>query len=132
MSEDEIKSLRRVYEALSRWDVEGFVSDVSHDFELISPDTVPWGGPRHGHDGMRTFAAIFQEHIEGPWADADDFVDAGDRIVVLGRLRGRARASGEEFEVPFAHVWSLSEGVPSRCRSYYDTAPIMAVLRPPG
>ena len=49
-------------------------------------------------------------------------------IVVLGRLRGRARATGEEYEVDFAHVWTLSDGVPSRCHSYFDTAPIMAVL----
>src|SRR5207244_12151685 len=63
MPEHEVKSLRRVYEALSRWDVDDFVNAVTHDFELISPDTLPWGGTRHGHGGLRTFAAIFQDHV---------------------------------------------------------------------
>jgi uncharacterized protein len=128
MSELEIQALRRIYDALLRWDVAEFARDVTHDFELILPETVPWGGTRHGRDGVEAYATIFRDHVEGQWADPDDFLEAGELIVVLGRLRGRARATGEEYEVPFAHVWTLSDGVPSRCRSYFDTAPIMAAL----
>jgi ketosteroid isomerase-like protein len=109
------------------------VADVTHDIELTLPDPLPWGGTHHGHDGVRSFARIFRDHVEGPWADPDDFLDAGDRIVVLGRLRGRARESGEDFEVGFAHVWTLSDGIVSRAQLYYDSAPILAALdgRPP-
>ncbi len=128
MPEFEIEALRRIYDALARWDVDEFANDVTHDFELVLPKTVPWGGTRHGRDGVEAYAAIFRDHVEGQWADPDDFIEAGDLIVVLGRLRGRARATGEEYEVDFAHVWTLSDGMPSRCRSYFDTAPIMAVL----
>jgi uncharacterized protein len=128
MAEFEIQSLRRIYDALSRWDMDEFANDVTHDFEFILPATVPWGGTRHGPDGVSAYAAIFRDHVEGQWADADDFIDADDVIVVLGRLRGRARATGEEFEVHFAHVWTLTDGMPSRCRSYFDTAPVIAAL----
>jgi ketosteroid isomerase-like protein len=128
MAEFEIQSLRRIYDALSRWDMDEFANDVTHDFEFILPPTVPWGGTRHGPDGVSAFATIFRDHVEGQWADADDFIDADDVIVVLGRLRGRARATGGEFEVHFAHVWTLTDGMPSRCRSYFDTAPVMAAL----
>jgi hypothetical protein len=128
MPELEIQALRRIYDALSRWDVDEFATTVTHDFELILPGTVPWGGTRHGRDGVSAYATIFRDHVDGQWADADDFIDAGDVIVVLGRLRGRARATGNEYEVHFAHVWTLSDGVPSRCHSYFDTAPVMAAL----
>jgi ketosteroid isomerase-like protein len=128
MPEFEIQAVRRIYDALSRWDMDEFANDVTHDFEFVLPETLPWGGKRHGHDGVSAYATIFRDHVDGQWADADDFIDAGDLIVVLGRLRGRAKTSGEAFEVHFAHVWSLSDGMPSRCRSYFDTAPIMAVL----
>jgi ketosteroid isomerase-like protein len=128
MPEPEIRALQRIYDAVSRWDIDEFARDVTHDFELILPETVPWGGTRHGRDGVEAFATVFRDHVEGQWADPDDFIDVGDLIVVLGRLRGRARATGEEYEVHFAHVWTLSDGMPSRCRSYFDTAPIMAAL----
>jgi uncharacterized protein len=132
MAEFEIQSLRRIYDALSRWDVDGFTGGVTHDFEFILPETLPWGGTHHGPDGVSAYATLFRDHVDGQWADADDFIDADDVIVVLGRLRGRSIETGKEFEVDFAHVWTVSDGMPSRCRSYFDTAPVMAALGLPG
>jgi uncharacterized protein len=128
MPQFELQALQRIYDSLSRWDVDELAKDVTHDFEMVLPETVPWGGTRHGPDGVQAFATIFRDHVEGQWADPDDFIDGGDVIVVLGRLRGRARATGEEYEVGFAHAWTLSDGMPSRCRSYFDATPIMAAL----
>jgi uncharacterized protein len=128
MPESEIRAVRRIYDALSQWNVDELAKNVTHDFELILPGTVPWGGTRHGQDGVEAFATIFRDYVEGQWADPDDFIDGGDLIVVMGRLRGRGRATGKEFEEHFAHVWTLTEGMPSRCRSYFDTAPIMVAL----
>ena len=92
------------------------------------PETVPWGGTFHGGEGVRAFATVFRDHVVGQWADPDDYVDGIDAVVVLGRLRGRAIATGREYEVHFAHAWTLSDGMPARCRSYFDSAPIMAAL----
>jgi uncharacterized protein len=128
MGDEDIEAVRRIYTALTRWEVDDLVADVAHDIEWTLPEPLPWGGTHHGPDGVRSFARIFRDHIEGPWADPDDFLDAGDRIVVLGRLRGHARESGQEFEVDFAHVWTLTDGVASRAQIYYDSAPILAAL----
>ena len=131
MSDDDVRSLRRVYEALLRRDVPELRSALAHDIEWQLPETVPWGGTHHGPEGIDALSEIFRDHVEGSWAEPDDFLDAGERIVVLGRARGRARLSGQEFEVPFAHVWGLSDGVPSSFRGYFDTAPILAALGTP-
>jgi uncharacterized protein len=128
VTEDDIQAVRRIYTALSRWDIDDLVADLTHDIEWILPELLPWGGTHHGPEGVRAFARIFRDHVDGPWADPDDILDAGDRIVVLGRLRGRARQSGQEFEIEFAHVWTLTDGVASHLRVYYDTAPILAAL----
>jgi uncharacterized protein len=131
MPEFEIQAVRRIYHAISEWNVDELTKDVTHDFEMILPETVPWGGTHHGPDGVEAFATIYRDHVEGQWADPDDFIDGGDVIVVLGRLLGRARATGQKYEVHFAHVWTLSDGMPSRCRSYFDSAPIMSALGSP-
>lgn len=128
MSQDDIRSVRRVYDAMQRGDAEDFRKDLAHDIEWRLPDALPWGGTRHGPDGVETLLETFQDHVEGSWADPDDFLDAGDRIVVLGRLRGRARASGRSFEVRFAHVWGMTDGVPSWFVGYLDSEPIMSAL----
>jgi uncharacterized protein len=128
MPEHEVKALRRIYAAINRGDVDELAADVAHDIEWNLPKRVPWGGTRHGPDGIRAFADLFRDHIDGNWADPDDFLVAQDRIVVLGRLRGRARATGQEFEVEFAHVWTLTDGVASHLRGFYDAEPIVAAL----
>jgi ketosteroid isomerase-like protein len=128
MPEFEIRALRGIYDAFSRWDVDEFVKGVTHDFELVLPETVPWGGTFHGEDGMRAFTTVFRDHVDGQWADPDDYIDGGDVVIVLGRLRGRGIVTGREYEVHFAHAWTFADGMPARCRSYFDSAPIMAVL----
>jgi ketosteroid isomerase-like protein len=132
VAEELISTVRRFYDAMSRWDVESLSHSVSHDFELNLPDTVPFGGTHHGYDGVEATATVFRDYIEGPWAEPDDFLNAGDALVVLGRLRGTAKRTRQEFEVPFAHVWTFDEVAPSRCRAYYDTAPVTAAIEPTG
>src|SRR5919108_3334055 len=94
MPEPEIEAIRRIYDAFSRWDIDDLAMDVTHDFELNMPETVPWGGTFHGGDGVRAFATVFRDHVVGQWADPDDYIDGGDVVVVLGRLRGRVIATG--------------------------------------
>ncbi len=128
MAEEDIERLRGIYSAMSGRDADRLAESVAHDIEWTLPEALPWGGTHHGPDGIQALVEIFTEHVEGSWAEPDDFLDAGDRIVVLGRLRGTVRASGEEYEVPFAHVWGLSDGVPSSFRGYLDTTPIVSAL----
>ena len=128
MADEDLQRLRSVYAAMSTRDADRLAEELAHDIEWTMPATLPWGGTRHGPDGIHAMVELFAEHVEGAWADPDDFLDAGDRIVVLGRARGRVRATGEEYEVPFAHVWGLSDGVPSTFRAYLDTAPISSAF----
>jgi uncharacterized protein len=131
MPEHDIRAVQRIYAAINRGDVEELAADVAHDIEWSLPDYVPWGGTSHGPDGIRAFAEVFQTHVDGNWADPDDFLAIDNRIVVLGRLRGKGRATGQEFEVGFAHVWTLTDGVASHLRAFYDTTPVLAALGEP-
>jgi hypothetical protein len=128
MGDETMSSMRQIYRAMQRGDADQLSDAVAHDIECTLPESVPWGGTHHGHLGLISVVEVFEQRVDGMWADPDEFIDAGDRVVVLGRLSGRARSTGEEFEVPFAHVWALSDGVPSRLRGYYDTASIVAAL----
>ena len=128
MPADDEQAIRRIYDAMSRSDIDELARDVTHDFELDLPGSLPYGGLRHGHDGVRAFIQQFQDHFEGPWAIPDDFFHAGDRVIVIGRTVGRSRTTGRTFEAPFAHVWTLTDGIASRCQSYTDSAPVIAAL----
>ena len=128
MSEHEVRLLRGAYDAFDRGDVDGFLKGLSHDIEWRVPDVLPWGGSRHGHEGVRSFFSILAEQVEGGWGTPEEFLDVGERIVVLGRFSGTARATGVAFETRFAHVWTLRDGVPSGFDNYLDTATVVAAL----
>lgn len=128
MSHEQLSYVRDIYAAMQPFDADEMGGALAHDIEWNLPDALPWGGTHHGHEGIQAINEIFVEHVEGTWADPDELFDVGDRIIVLGRVRGRARLTGREFEVPFAHVWALTDGVPSWFRGYFDTAPITSAL----
>jgi uncharacterized protein len=128
VDEDTIEMFQRIYSALQRNDWEELRLNLAHDIEWTSPDTLPWGGTRHGHDGVEAFAHLFAEHVDGFWADPDDYYVADNAVIVLGRISGRGRESGRAFEVPFAHFWTLDDGVPRRFRAFFDAVPVQAAL----
>jgi uncharacterized protein len=125
---DQVEALRDIYAAMQRNDSGELRRRLAHDVEWEIPDTVPWGGTHHGHLGLEAVETIFREHVDGLWADPDEFLVAGEHAVVLGRVSGSARSGGERFEVPFAHLWRFSDGVPYRFRAYFDASPILAAL----
>lgn len=129
MAEEQLSYVRDIYSAMQPFDAEEISGALAHDIEWNLPDALPWGGTHHGHEGIAAISEIFNDHVEGTWADPDEFFDAGDCVIVLGRIRGRARGSGAEFEVSFAHVWVMTDGVPSWFRAYFDTAPITSALQ---
>ncbi len=57
-----------------------------------------------------------------------EFLDAGDRVVVLGHLQGRGKASGGTLDAPYAHVWTLRDGKAVHFRNYMDTATFLQSL----
>ncbi|MGE5635516.1 MAG: nuclear transport factor 2 family protein [Nocardioidaceae bacterium] len=52
----------------------------------------------------------------------EEFIDAGERVVVLGRYRGHGSDTGIPLDAPFAHIWTIHGGKAVRYRDYYDTA----------
>ena len=49
-----------------------------------------------------------------------EFIDAGERVVVVSRIHGRARATGIEFEQPYVQVWEFRGGEPVSVADYRD------------
>jgi ketosteroid isomerase-like protein len=128
VDEETVEKLQGIYSAIQRNDWDELRLNLAHDIEWTSPETLPWGGTRHGHSGVAAFAELFAEEVDGPWSEPDDFYASDNAVIVLGRLRGKGHATGQEFEVPFAHVWDFDDGMPHRFRAYFDAAPIKAAL----
>jgi ketosteroid isomerase-like protein len=63
-----------------------------------------------GLEGMRLMVADRDEVWEAFRTEPSEFVDAGDRVVVIGRWVGTGKGSGVEVQQPTAHVFTLHDG----------------------
>ena len=119
-----VEATRRSYEAFARGDMDGVVADMDDAIEWHQAQGLPHGGLYRGLAEVRR--AIFDPLDEEWWdefaADAHEFLDAGDHVVVIGRYRGRAKETGKPLDVPFVHVWTYSGGKAIRFRQFLDTA----------
>jgi ketosteroid isomerase-like protein len=59
------------------------------------------------------------------WADftvmPEEWLDAGNHVVVLGTYNGRHKETGKEVRAQFAHVWDITHGRVVRFQQYTDT-----------
>ena len=59
------------------------------------------------------------EYFEDFRADVDEWIDAGNRLVVTGHFRGKTKG-GQAIDVPFAHLWTMRSGKASTFHNYVD------------
>ena len=63
-----------------------------------------------GHDAVRASLARWKDAWDEYDVTHEEFVDAGDRVVVMLHLRGRGRGSGVEIDARFFDVYTIRDG----------------------
>ena len=122
--------VRRSYDAFARDDIDGVLADMHPDIEWYQAQGLPHGGYYRGVGEVRRniFDPLDEEWWDEFAADPEEFLDARDQVVVLGRYRGVAKGTGKRLDVPFVHVWTVRDGRAVRFRQFLDTAGWVAAL----
>jgi len=74
----------------------------------------------HGHDGLIEGLERFSEAFESWEIRPARALDLGDRVLALGHFKGKARASGVEWEQKFSQLVTLEDGLVARDRFFYS------------
>jgi ketosteroid isomerase-like protein len=109
MSRENVEVVRRGYEHFNRTgepDYSALDPEVVYDVSRRTFDPLIY----HGHEGVREFVALIREQWTTMQLEPQDFVDAGDTVVVSVRLVGVGQQSGVETTANAAHVWVLRDG----------------------
>ena len=121
---DKVDVARRVIDAYNRRDVDGLFAELATpDFEYY-PAVVQAldGGGYRGREAVERFKVETSEHWEELQSLPEEFRDLGDRVLVLGRLRGRGKASGAPVNTPQAVILDFRGDRIWRSRVYLDHA----------
>ena len=124
MARDKVDVVKRLVDASNRRDVDrAFAELLTPDFEC-HPAIVGalHGTVYRGREGVERFAADTSENWEELQNVAAEFRDLGDLVFVLGRLKGRGKASGAPVDQQYAGIYDFRGDRIWRYRVYFDHA----------
>ena len=90
MSAENVSVLRDAYGAFARQDIPGVMAAFDENIEWQAPDSLPFGGLYRGHDGVGGFFGQLPTYWQELSVEPEEFIDGGDTIVVVARVRGTA------------------------------------------
>ena len=124
-----IDTLERMYEAFSRGDVEDCLRHLHPDVEVRPLIGSVEGSSYRGRDEVREWMTeVIPEVWDGLQAHAEEFVEAGDAIVVLIRNVGRGASSGASVVQRRAHLVRMRDGLIAELTSYPSRAEAFQAL----
>jgi ketosteroid isomerase-like protein len=111
-----------MYAAYNRGDIETTLQTLHPEIEWQTSDVALERQTYRGHEGVRSF---FEDNLE-TWDDhhveAQEFIEAGEYVVVPIRVLGRGKASGIEVAARFVQVWKFRDRKIAQLRVYVDKA----------
>jgi ketosteroid isomerase-like protein len=122
VSQENVDVVRRATDALNRGDLDAWMAETDPEVEwyVLSHDPNP--GPYRGYHEVLTMVSGWQEAFADFRADAQEYIDAGEYVIVPTRMRGRPRASDAEVALDEVYVSKIHEGHVVEVREYATRA----------
>jgi ketosteroid isomerase-like protein len=129
MSQENVEIMRRGFE------------DYLATGEIRARADLVWDVSRLGWPDQQLYRGVEgANQFNAEWADAwddwelevEDYLDAGERIVVIINQRGRSKATGVPVDMRFAQVWTLRDGQAIRMQMYASVEEALEAVGLPG
>ena len=123
MSQQNVETVRRLFAALNRGDLDELEAITPHDFELDrgasnSPDRRVYRGPK---DIRRLWSNLLDAWSEFEFYEIE-MIDAGHAVIRVGGIRGKGKSSGVEVAAEGATLWRFRNGKPVSARLFQSKA----------
>ena len=122
MSQENVQIVRHGYELLESRDIEAWIGLFDADVEAHDLAGIPDEPIRRGHDALREWVAMMEEIWVDPRYEPEEFIEAGEFIVVAVRATARGRGSGVPLDIPIFQVFEVQGGKIRRLWAYRDRA----------
>jgi ketosteroid isomerase-like protein len=128
MSQENVERAREAYDALGlavrKGDFDAFFREYVHpEIEWVPLE----GGPdsytvSSGQGPVKARLVEMLEVMEEPQIEAEEIIDAGEKVVIAVRISGRGRASGIDVEASWFHVLTARDNKAVRIEWYGSRA----------
>ena len=124
MSQKNVTTVQSIYAAFAKGDVPAVLGAMDPEIVWNEAENFPYadGNPYVGPDAI--VEGVFMRLV-GEWEywnlAIEEVLDAGDRVVALGRYQAKNKATGTEINAQFAHFWGFRDGKAVTFQQYTDT-----------
>ena len=120
MSQESVEIVHRAFVVFHNGDADRAEASATIDPNVIYNPVED--GPSSGLNAIRDQFERWESSWEELVETAEEFIDAGDRVVVKALYRGRGRGSGVPIEARFYAVYTLRDGRVVRVDEFTDRA----------
>jgi uncharacterized protein len=130
--QEDVERLRGIYQAFNEGGVEAILERLAPDFQVGDRESSPDRETRHGKEGIKQLFDSYMEAFDALRLEPEEFIDAGDQIVVSLHQLVRGKGSGAVVVGRIAHVWTMRRGAALRLRIFADKERALEALRAEG
>lgn len=116
--QDAIAGLQQAYAAFNRGDIDAAVRILDSGVEWIEPPEFPGGGTYHGVEGAKHYLAQSRAGAAQVISEPEQFIPAGNRIVVFVHARVLPKGSNTWQDVRLADVYTFQNGRVTNMRAF--------------
>jgi ketosteroid isomerase-like protein len=102
--------VRRSLDCLVRRDIPAWLACFDPAVEVSEDVSIPDAGSYHGHAGLMRWLHVMERNWEEFEVSGERFLEHGDDVVTLYRVRGTGKASGIPIEGRFASLLTFRSG----------------------
>ncbi len=118
MSQENVELIRAIYEGWMRGEMglERFDPEIA----MFESKTLPGAASAVGIDAVQHYIESFANYWDEIRFEPQEYIDVGERVVLVARLVGRGKTSGVRVERTWAYVWTVRDGKALRMDGYED------------
>jgi uncharacterized protein len=118
--EPTIAALRGAYETFNRGDIDAALQPFDAQIEWTEPVEFPGGVTYHGRDGVKRYLTQSRAAWAEVSSEPEQFITAGNHIVVFVHARVRPKGSNQWQDVRLADVYTVRGGKVLEMRAFTD------------
>nr|MBD3622321.1 nuclear transport factor 2 family protein [Sunxiuqinia sp.] len=124
-----LEILKKGYQDFETGNIEGVLSSWHKDIVWEECAGFPYVSDDGKYVGSQTVLnevlAPIPEHYDNFKIQISDFVDGGDKIVMVGHYTGTWKATGKKFKANATHTWTFEDGKAIHFFQAVDSATII-------
>ncbi|MBD2731839.1 nuclear transport factor 2 family protein [Nostoc sp. FACHB-892] len=117
-----LELIKELYRAFCEKDYDAFLEICTFDIQWVQNEGFTGG---RTHIGVQSVVEGVFKAFNNDWKswsfEIEQYLDAGEEIIVIGSYVGCHRVSGKSFCSPAAHVYDIRNGKVCRFRQFTDT-----------